>query len=214
MRKALFLLIIIFYINCFAYELKINKSDRLAIEQSPKKSAILKRLEEYKIFQEEVRVVDINKKISLVNFFINKTLPEFDSKSVGIDDYWMTPKEFLIKGYGDCEDYAIAKYFTLLNLGVNKEYLYLAIVDVKGSLTSHMVLLYAEDKNSSPLVLDNLSFRVLTLEQREDLIPKLAFNEIDSYQISSKKFLRPVSIDWQNDNKWEKLLQRVYILDE
>jgi amino acid transporter len=45
----------------------------------------------------------------------------------GIDDYWMTPKEFFIKGFGDCEDYAIAKYFTLLELGVKKESLYLAV---------------------------------------------------------------------------------------
>lgn len=31
---------------------------------------------------------------------------------------WKTPKEFLIDGEGVCEDFAIAKYFTLLELGI------------------------------------------------------------------------------------------------
>ena len=33
-------------------------------------------------------------------------------------DYWATPVESLRKGEADCEDYAIAKYFTLRQLGV------------------------------------------------------------------------------------------------
>ncbi|HKM18986.1 MAG TPA: transglutaminase-like cysteine peptidase, partial [Aliarcobacter sp.] len=149
-----------------------------------------------------------------VNFFINKTLPEFDSQSAGIDDYWMTPKEFFIKGFGDCEDYAIAKYFTLLELGVKKESLYLAIVNVKASAGTHMVLLYVENKNSSPLVLDNLSFRVLPFSKRDDLSPVVAFNELNSYQFTKDKFTQIVTIDWQNNNKWEIILNRVYKLNE
>lgn len=184
------------------------------INNSSQKSFILKRLAKYEEIKSQTKKLEINKKISQINFFINGTLSEFDNQTFGIDDYWMTPKEFMIKGYGDCEDYAITKYFTLLELGVKKENLYFAVVDVKGSADSHMVLLYVENKNSSPLVLDNLSFKVLPLSKRLDLTPKYAFNEIDSYLFSSEKFTTKINLTWRQDNKWKNLLNRVYELNE
>ena len=36
-------------------------------------------------------------------------------------DYWATPIEFMGTGAGDCEDYAIAKYFSLINLGIPED---------------------------------------------------------------------------------------------
>ncbi len=49
-----------------------------------------------------------------VNAFINShvTFTE-DSVGWGQSDYWATPLETLGRGIGDCEDYAIAKYFSL-----------------------------------------------------------------------------------------------------
>ena len=119
-----------------------------------------------------------------------------------------------MQGHGDCEDYAIAKYFTLLELGIKKENLYFSVVSVKGSKSLHMVLLYVEDKNQTPLVMDNLSSKVIFLNQRKDLTPNFAFNEIDSYKLNSDKFTQKVKINWGNDNKLEKLLNRVYSLKE
>ncbi|AXK49620.1 hypothetical protein CRU87_04115 [Aliarcobacter trophiarum LMG 25534] len=208
--KKIYLIISILFINSFAYELKLNSYDINTIESSKQKSAIYKRVEKYKEFRAKTKNLTLNEKLDRVNFFINRTLPELDNFSIGIDDYWMTPKEFLIKGRGDCEDYAIAKYFTLLELGVKKENLYMAVVKERTSSGMHMVLFYIEDKNKSPLVLDNLSFKVLPLSKRVDLLPNVAFNEIDAYQFSSDKFTNKVVIDWQNDNKWDRLLNRVY----
>lgn len=209
-----FFILIFFSLNIFAYELKFSEKDMSIIDKSPRKVAILKRIKAYDEFKTRIKNLPLNKKLEQVNFFKNQTLPEFDTYSIGIDDYWMTLKEFLIKGFGDCEDYAIAKYFTLLQSGVKKENLYFAIVEVKGNSGLHMVLLYLENKNSSTLVLDNLSFRVLPFSKREDLIPKFAFNEFDSYLFTNKQFTKKVKIDWQNDNKWEKLLNRIYVLNE
>ena len=149
-----------------------------------------------------------------MNSFINRILPAHDISTSSSIDYWSTPKEFLLQGHGDCEDYAIAKYFTLLELGVKKESLYLAIVNVKASAGTHMVLLYVENKNSSPLVLDNLSFRVLPFSKRDDLTPVVAFNELNSYEFTKDKFTQLVTIDWQNNNKWDRVLNRVYKLNE
>ncbi|MFW3344331.1 transglutaminase-like cysteine peptidase [Aliarcobacter butzleri] len=212
--KSLILLVLFLFSNSFAYEFKLNQKDKNLIEKSTQKSFILKRLAKYEEVRNKARNLDINKKLTQINLFINGSLAEFDNASMGIDDYWMTPKEFFIKGHGDCEDYVIAKYFTLLELGVKKENLYPAIVSVKGSSGFHLVLLYVEDKNKSPLVLDNLSFKILPFSKRTDLTPIAAFNEIDSYTLTREKFLQKANVDWGKENKWEKLLNRVYKLDE
>ncbi|MCG3665918.1 transglutaminase-like cysteine peptidase [Aliarcobacter butzleri] len=212
--KSLILLILFLFSNSFAYEFKLNQKDKNLIEKSTQKSFILKRLAKYEEVRNKARNLDVNKKLTQINLFINGSLAKFDNASMGIDDYWMTPKEFFIKGHGDCEDYVIAKYFTLLELGVKKENLYPAIVSVKGSPGFHLVLLYVEDKNKSPLVLDNLSFKILPFSKRTDLTPIAAFNEIDSYTLTREKFLQKANVDWGKENKWEKLLNRVYKLDE
>ncbi|MFY9094869.1 transglutaminase-like cysteine peptidase [Aliarcobacter butzleri] len=212
--KSLILLVLFLFSNSFAYEFKLNQKDKNLIEKSTQKSFILKRLAKYEEVRNKARNLDINKKLAQINLFINGSLAEFDNASMRIDDYWMTPKEFFIKGHGDCEDYVIAKYFTLLELGVKKENLYPAIVKVEGSASLHLVLLYVEDKNKSPLVLDNLSFKILPFSKRTDLTPIAAFNEIDSYTLTREKFLQKANVDWGKENKWEKLLNRVYKLDE
>ncbi|MFW2555692.1 transglutaminase-like cysteine peptidase [Aliarcobacter butzleri] len=212
--KSLILLVLFLFSNSFAYEFKLNQKDKNLIEKSTQKSFILKRLAKYEEVRNKARNLDINKKLTQINLFINGSLAEFDNASMGIDDYWMTPKEFFIKGHGDCEDYVIAKYFTLLELGVKKENLYPAIVKVEGSASLHLVLLYVEDKNKSPLVLDNLSFKILPFSKRTDLTPIAAFNEIDSYTLTREKFLQKANVDWGKENKWEKLLNRVYKFDE
>ncbi|MFX4210115.1 transglutaminase-like cysteine peptidase [Aliarcobacter butzleri] len=212
--KSLILLVLLLFSNSFAYEFNLNQKDKNLIEKSTQKSFILKRLAKYEEVKNKARNLDINKKLTQINLFINGSLAEFDNASMGIDDYWMTPKEFFIKGHGDCEDYVIAKYFTLLELGVKKENLYPAIVKVQGSASLHLVLLYVEDKNKSPLVLDNLSFKILPFSKRTDLTPIAAFNEIDSYTLTREKFLQKANVDWGKESKWEKLLNRVYKLDE
>ncbi|MES1153138.1 MAG: transglutaminase-like cysteine peptidase [Dongia sp.] len=43
-----------------------------------------------------------------------------DKENWGRDDYWATPYQFLERS-GDCEDYAVAKYMALEQLGVADE---------------------------------------------------------------------------------------------
>ncbi len=193
-----------------AYHFELTKKDKEFIAKSPKKKFINYRLKKYKILKKKTKNYPLIKKLSYTNAFFNKIIPQVESKAYGIGDYWKTPKEFLLSARGDCEDYAIAKYFTLLELGIPKEKLYFAIVQVKGKKSLHMVLLYLKNKNSSPLVLDNLSPRVLPFTKRTTLIPKVAFNEINAYKFTPNKFTKKARINWGKVNKWEKLLNRVY----
>ncbi len=212
--KQLIFLIFTTLTPLLAYEFKLNQQDLNYISNSEKKSFITNRLEKYQTLKLQVKDYELIKKLSHINSFINKILPAYDISSRSSIDYWATPKEFLLQGHGDCEDYAIAKYFTLLELGIKKENLYFAVVDIKGERSLHMILLYIEDKNSSPLVLDNLSSMVVPLTKRKKLIPKFAFNEIDSYKFNHERFLTKVKINWGKENKWENLLNRVYALNE
>lgn len=212
MKQLIFLIFLINYVS--AYEFKLNEKDLKYINNSDKKSFIENRLNKYKNLKTQVKDYELLRKLSHVNSFINKILPAHDISTQASLDYWATPKEFLLQGHGDCEDYVIAKYFTLLELGIPKEKLYFAVVDIKGEKTSHMILLYLENKESTPLVLDNLSSVVIPLTKRTKLIPKFAFNEIDSYKFTYEKFTEKVKINWGKEDKWEKLLNRVYTLNE
>ena len=212
MKQLIFLIFLINY--TLAYEFKLNGKDIKYINNSDKKSFIENRLDKYKNLKIQVKDYELIKKLSHINSFVNKILPAYDTSTQASLDYWATPKEFLLQGHGDCEDYVITKYFTLLEVGIPKEKLYFAIVDIKGQKDSHMILLYLETKESTPLVLDNLSSMVIPITRRTKLIPKFAFNEIDSYKFTHEKFTEKVKINWGKENKWEKLLFRVYTLNE
>jgi len=121
--------------------------------------------------------------INRVNTFVNDhiTYTE-DIDAWGQSDYWATPLESLGRGVGDCEDYAIAKYFSLLILGIPTDNLRITYVRARlgGPLSSvfeaHMVLAYYPSVDSEPLILDNLIDEVRPASQRPDLNPIFSFN--------------------------------------
>lgn len=115
--------------------------------------------------------------LNLVNRFFNRQLHyREDSELWHQPDYWATPVESLIKGAGDCEDYAIAKYFSLWRLGVPSEKLLITYVKALGLNRAHMVLTYYATPASEPLVLDSLIDVIAPASQRPDLLPVYAFN--------------------------------------
>lgn len=122
------------------------------------------------------------KQLLMVNSYLNTLLPGHDLYRNNQEEYWATPKEFLAMGTGDCEDYVIIKYFTLIDLGFDEDRLYFSIVKEEGAVNHHMVLLYEKYPNKPPLVLDNLSFRVLDLRERYDLEPVELFNTTGRYK--------------------------------
>ncbi|MGC9387078.1 MAG: transglutaminase-like cysteine peptidase [Hydrogenovibrio sp.] len=115
-------------------------------------------------------------KLQRVNDFFNGAQFTTDQKVWGKEDYWATPIEFLGLDAGDCEDYVIAKYFTLKAMGVPEEKLYLTYVKAIRLKQAHMVLTYFKTPKSEPLVLDNINDRIMKAGQRKDLIPIYSFN--------------------------------------
>ena len=97
--------------------------------------------------------------LDLVNRIINGAMTyRDDSKVWGLDDYWATPVEMAGKGAGDCEDYAIAKYWLLRSLGVPDDRLQLVVLQDTRRQLFHAVLVAHMDGGS--YVLDNVSNRL------------------------------------------------------
>ena len=116
-------------------------------------------------------------KLEAVNHLINGSIAYVsDQQAWGQNDYWATPEETLKLGQGDCEDFAIAKYFGLIKLGVAVERLRLTYVKALGRNSAHMVLAYYPSPNAQPLILDNLNSQVLPAAARRDLLPVYSFN--------------------------------------
>jgi predicted transglutaminase-like cysteine proteinase len=125
--------------------------------------------------------VSDQERIKRVNSFINQqVLFGEDSAIWGQVDYWATPLETLGRSAGDCEDFAIAKYFTLLQVGVQPDKLRLIYVRAKTGTSdatqAHMVLAYYAAPDAEPLVMDNLISDIRPASRRPDLVPIFSFN--------------------------------------
>ena len=115
--------------------------------------------------------------LKVVNLFFNRQLHYEEDIDLWHEiDYWATPIQSLWKGAGDCEDYAIAKYFSLRHLGVSAEKLRITYVKALRQNRAHMVLTYYASPEAMPLVLDSLMDPILPASQRPDLLPVYAFN--------------------------------------
>nr|WP_243756217.1 transglutaminase-like cysteine peptidase [Shewanella sp. BF02_Schw] len=116
-------------------------------------------------------------KLNLANQFANRRIRFVsDSDHWHKSDYWATPLESLGTKGGDCEDFAIFKYFTLKAMGVDESKMRLMYVRALLINEPHMVLIYFEDPKAMPLVLDNLKTKILPASQRRDLKPIYSFN--------------------------------------
>jgi predicted transglutaminase-like cysteine proteinase len=145
-----------------------------------------------------------------VNVFWNRTVRASDDKAVwGQEDYWATPLETLGKQAGDCEDFVIGKYFSLVHLGIPAEKL--RLIYVRASIggmertqgIAHMVLGYYETPMSDPLVLDSLTDAIIPASQRKDLTPVFSFNAQGIYVGAA----RSAPVD--QITRWRRLLARM-----
>jgi predicted transglutaminase-like cysteine proteinase len=129
---------------------------------------------------EDVKALPDNDKLNKVNTFFNRrVLYKSDQEVYNQEDYWATPLEFMGHGAGDCEDFAISKYMTLLALGIKNEHLRLIYVRLKTGNTApiaHMVLGYYPEPGDEPVILDNMVSSIRPASMRPDLSPVYSFN--------------------------------------
>ena len=131
------------------------------------------------------------------------------------NDYWASPMQTLAMRRGDCEDFAIAKYFTLITANVPEQKLRLmyaqAIINEQLQ-QAHMVLAYYPTSDAEPLILDNLNTEIMLASARKDLKPiySLKRQDSDTYktdaqdaQLRLKEAMRQYRM-----SIWEDLIKR------
>ena len=149
------------------------------------------------------------KKLDKVNSYVNKVRFVSDQNAWGKKDYWARPVEFLGRNKGDCEDFVITKYFMLRKAGVPEEKLFFTYVKALRLNQAHMVLSYYKTPKSIPLVLDNLNFRVLPANKRNDLAFVYSFNAKALYLNRQKRLGRVVPGGQDKNRKWATFLEKI-----
>lgn len=152
-------------------------------------------------------------RLKKVNDFFNRQLRFGEDADIwNQPDYWATPMESLGQGAGDCEDFAIAKYFSLREAGVAPAKLRLIYVRASSGTAggapsqAHMVLAYYAQPEAEPLVLDNLINDIRPASRRPDLVPVFSFNS-DGVFTGSAKETTPTAGTGRL-SRWEDLLKR------
>ena len=146
--------------------------------------------------------------LNAVNLFFNQQLTfQDDTRIWRQTDYWATPVESLIKGAADCEDYALAKYFSLRHLGIPSEQLRITYVKALSQNQAHMVLTFYSSPTAEPLVLDNLIGDIRPASQRKDLLPVYAFNAEGLYLPGANGSHR--SSDSKKLSRWQDVLKKM-----
>ena len=153
------------------------------------------------------------KKLAEVNEYFNRKLRFVDDQANwGQNDYWATPVESLVRGAGDCEDFAIAKYFSLKFIGVPTNKLRITYVKARiggpySQVTqAHMVLTYYATPDAEPLVLDNLVSEIRPASRRGDLMPIFSFNSEGIWAAGSRE---PQPGGGSRLSRWNDLMQKM-----
>ena len=148
-------------------------------------------------------------KLRTVNDFFNRRIAFDDDISIWQQsDYWATPLETLGSGRADCEDFSIAKYYSLLAIGIPNGKLRLVYVRARLDgpagpyVQAHMVLAYYATPGAEPLVLDNLRPEILPASRRTDLSPIFSFNSAGLWQGTGNQSSK------SNLSRWQDLLSR------
>ncbi|MAY41306.1 MAG: sulfate adenylyltransferase [Oceanospirillaceae bacterium] len=171
----LFAIASLVFIQVDAENIRLSKAD---IEKLGKKYGphAKRRIERWQNLLDELSNDSEEDKLERVNDFFNQVRFIDDIKHWKKKDYWATPVEFLITNGGDCEDFSIAKYYTLRELGVADDKMSLAYVKALEYNQAHMVLTYYPSPKTTPLILDNINGTILPASKRPDLLHVYSFN--------------------------------------
>jgi predicted transglutaminase-like cysteine proteinase len=185
--------------------LKAEKIQRMAQNSQ---GAIQKRFRAWAKLIESLEHQPVDVQLDKVNSFFNQFAFQSDKSSRGVEDYWKSPQEFIIDGGGDCEDYAIIKYFTLVTLGVPTEKLRITYVTSLKLNQAHMVLSYYASPEAEPLILDSLESKILKASLRQDLKPVYSFNG-DGLWLAKQRGQNTLMGKPNSLGKWDELMKRM-----
>ena len=132
------------------------------------------RYREWQTFLDGLRGQSRRQQLIAVNRFMNARPYRSDKDTWGASDHWSTPGEFLTRS-GDCEDYAIAKFLSLKELGWSDDALRLvAVKDQKLGIGHAVVVAYLGGRT---WLLDNQIKDVTATDRVSHYRPVYSINE-------------------------------------
>jgi predicted transglutaminase-like cysteine proteinase len=159
----------------------LDRMERLALSRYGPNTA--ETVARWRSLISDISNLDDAEKVERVNSFFNRLVRwRTDMEVWGQNDYWATPLETMARREGDCEDFSIAKYMTLLLAGVEVGKMRITYVKAQiggpysNATEAHMVLAYYPTPSADPLILDNMIDEVRPASRRPDLTPVFGFN--------------------------------------
>lgn len=184
-----------------------NLQEQLIARFGPARVILLK---DWQAQLETGRKLPEAEKLKQLNDFFNRNIVFGEDVSIwNQSDYWATPLETIGRGQGDCEDFAIVKYYSLKLAGIPVSKMRLIYVKAQqgGNQRAHMVLAYYASPSAEPLVLDNLDPAIKPASKRPDLVPVFSFNSQGIYAgIAGNAAASAGGIG--KLSRWEDLMQR------
>jgi len=128
----------------------------------------------WKAIVAQTKDLDLKTKLRTINSIMNGHPYILDPVNWGVPDYWETPFEFLRKN-GDCEDYAIAKFYALRDSGVSTDQMrVVALMDLNLGLGHAILVVYVD---GTPMVLDNQIQKVVPASSIKHYKPVYSVND-------------------------------------
>jgi len=131
-------------------------------------------LKAWSTYLEKISQLSAEKQLVAVNAFANKHPYTLDISNYGVEDYWAIVKEFL-QNNGDCEDYAITKFYSLRELGFANSQLRIVVLQDTNLRVAHAVL--AVFKDNDIVILDNQVDQILSHTDIKHYTPIYSVNE-------------------------------------
>lgn len=145
-------------------------------------TAMLKRWREIVV---AAKAQPYKNRLKSINTAFNGWPYKLDMEVYGVREYWATPKEFIIRS-GDCEDYSIAKYYALRNVGFSKDEL--RIVALRDTIRGFGHAVMAAYVGGDILILDNTAQLVLSHRKFGHYEPQVSMNETSRWaHVASKE---------------------------
>ena len=165
------------------------------------------------LIQKNQRATKVTQLEAVNNFFNHHIQFQEDIDVWQKNDYWATPLETLGRNAGDGKDFSLAKYMTLLMMGVPANQLRLTYVKAKinqvntQTFRTHMVLAFYPELNATPIILDNIKPQLLNADQRSDLQPIFSVNTDELHARKDPKFYKNSTAQL---SPWRDLLTRMH----
>lgn len=132
------------------------------------------KLKPWKHFLSTLQNKDRISQIRAVNEYANEHPYITDPANWQQDDYWAAIRQFLIKD-GDCEDYAIAKFFSLKALGFRNDEMRIVVLKDMNLKVMHAILVVFE--GGKTWALDNQIKQVVETNRIYHYVPFYSINE-------------------------------------